>query len=421
VNLSSLNSTYAWRTALCVFAGVLVVFGGIAIANSVLPGKSGKDYALWHRTGQLVLDGEPIYPPQNNKSFPFMYPPTAAVLLAPVSALGRTGLVVVLVLVNAAAWTASVLLSVRLATGTWKRQHLLLYAAPSVIISVFAWSNFHLGQPTLLLLAVMLAGFVALQTKRHWSAGALFAFAAAVKAFPVVVLAYLVYRRFWIAVASLVVVLAALLFVLPAPFRGVAQASTDMKRWTEGMLLKYDEKGVAQRPARSYSWKNQSIFGLAHRLLRNVDANADTKHKAPFYGNFANLDFRTVTAVILGAGLLLGLLYLAAMPPQAQRTAETDGIEFALFILLLLMFTPLSFGYLFASLLFPFTVALKLLLDRTTTRLLAFCLAAVVLVALSIPLQIPAQVYGNYFFAALLLFIGLGLELWNRRRPPASA
>jgi hypothetical protein len=118
---------------------------------------------------------------------------------------------------------------------------------------------------------------------------------------------------------------------------------------------------------------------------------------------------------------LLGLLYLAVMPRQAQRTPDTDALEFALFILLLLMFTPLSFGYLFASLLYPFTVALKLFLDRPSNRLLASCAAAVVLIALSVPLQRPAQVYGNYFFAALLLFIALGLELWDRKRAPASA
>jgi hypothetical protein len=419
VNLHSLNNTYAWRTVLCVYAGVLVVFGGIAIANSVLPGKSAKDYALWHKTGKLVLEDKPIYPAQD-KTFPFMYPPTAAALLAPISALGRTGLVIVLVVVNVAAWTASILLSVRLATGTWKRQHLLLYAVPSVIISVFAWSNFHLGQPTLLLLAAMLAGFAALQTERHWRAGGFFAFAAAIKAFPVAVVAYLVFRRYWTAIAALVLGLAVLLLVVPAPFRGFTQATADLKRWTEGMLLKYDDDGVAQRPARSHSWKNQSIFGLAHRLLRNVNADAEKKGKPPIYANFADLSFAAVTAIIFAAGLLLGLLYLAVMPPQAHRTRETDGIEFALFILLLLMFTPLSFGYLFASLLFPLTVALKLLLDRRNTRLLACCIAAVVLVALSIPLQIPAQLYGNYFFAALLLFTGLALELWDRKRRLAS-
>jgi hypothetical protein len=109
------------------------------------------------------------------------------------------------------------------------------------------------------------------------------------------------------------------------------------------------------------------------------------------------------------------------MLPQAHRTAETDALEFALFILLLLMFTPLSFGYLFASLLFPFTVALKLLLERRKTRLLVLTGGAAVLIALSVPIQKIAQAYGNYFFAAMLLAIALGLELWERKRERVSA
>ena len=415
----ALKRDRGWRIALSVFGLVLIVYGGIAIANALLPGKSIKDYELWYDTGQRVLHGEQIYP-NPKKRFPFMYPPSAALLLAPITLLGKTGVVIVLVLVNAVAWAASILLSVRLAAGTWQRQHLLIYVVPSVVISVYAWSNFHLGQPSLVLLALMLGAFVALQRKREMVAGGLLAVAAGIKAFPFVALVYLLYRRYWIAAASLVVALGFLLIILPLPFRGWQQARTDLQRWTQGMLLKYDEKGIAQRPGRSNSWKNQSIFGVANRLLRHVDADEQFAAHTPVYANVANLSFSTVNRLIVGAALLLGLIYVAVMPAQARRNNETDAIEFALLILLMLLFTPLVFGYLFACLLFPITVAVSRLLRERSRFLLATAGLALFLLALTIPLQRTAQTYGNTFFATLLLFAGLARELWIMKRTPAG-
>ena len=391
------KSDVAFRAMLWFFTFVLLVYAAVPIANALL-GKSIKDNELWYDTGQQILHGQQIYPERFHQ-FPFMYPPTAALLLAPVSLLGKTGLVVALVALNAAAWIASILLSVRLATGSWKRQHLLLYAVPSTLISVYAWSNFHLGQPSLLLLALMLGAFIALQKHRGLLAGALLALAAAIKAFPFIAIVYLIYRRYWIAVFSMLLTLGFFLIVLPAPFRGLAQARTDLQRWTEGMLLKYDDEGVAQRPGRSNSWKNQSLFGLANRLLRHIDADDQYNPHTPLYVNVSDLTFTTVNCVIVGAGLLFGLIYLGVMPRAPQRTTQTDALEFALFLLLVLLFTPLVFGYLFAVLLFPFTVLVSRLLTQPNRRLLYCGIAAVLLLAWTVPMQRTAQAYGNSFFA----------------------
>ena len=406
-----LNTDRAFRAVLWLFAAVLLVFAAIPVANALLD-ESIKDYELWHDTGRRVLNGDAIYPERNQK-FPFMYPPPCALFLAPVSLLGKTGVVVALVLVNAAAWLASILLAVRLATGEWKRQHLLVYAIPSLVIVVYAWSNFHLGQPSLVLLALMLGSFVALQARRGVIAGGLIALAAAIKAFPFIIIVYLLYRRSWVAVASLLLTLGFLLLVLPAPFRGFEQARDDLQRWTEGMLLKYDDTGIAQRPGRSNSWKNQSIFGVANRLLRHVDYDEQFAAHTPLYANVADLSFSTVNRIIVGSGLLLGLVYVAVMPRRSRRTGETDALEFALLVLLILLFTPLAFGYLFACLLFPMTVIVRRLLQEPRSALLVPTLVAVALLTLTIPLQRTAQAYGNTFFATLILFGALAYELWS--------
>ncbi|MEP6936904.1 MAG: glycosyltransferase family 87 protein, partial [Chthoniobacterales bacterium] len=259
----------AFRVVLWLFGLVLLVFAVVPVLQSVR-GHSLKDYELWQQTGHLVLQGRGIYPDRFHK-FDFMYPPSCALLLAPVSLLGQTGLVIVLVVVNAAAWVASIFFSVRLSTGTSRRAAVFVYAVPNAIVLIYVWGNFLLGQPTLLLLALMLGAFLALQRRGNVLAGSLIACAAAIKAFPVIAILYLLYRRYWIAAASLIISLAFLLVVLPIFARGSAQASTDLQRWVEGMLLKYDEKGLGQRAGKSNVWKNQSIFGVANRMLRHVD------------------------------------------------------------------------------------------------------------------------------------------------------
>jgi hypothetical protein len=419
--LDRLNTDSAFRLLLWLFAAVLLVFAAIPVANAVFGLTTIKDYELWYDTGQQVLRGEQIYPGPFNK-FPFMYPPACALFLAPLSLLGRSGLVVVLVLVNAAAWGACFLFAVRLATGEWTRQHLLLYAIPSAIVSVYAWSNFHLGQPSLVLLALLLGAFVALQSRRQITAGALIALAAAIKAFPVMAIAYLVYRRYWTAAASLVVTLAFLLIALPTPFRGFDQARSDLQRWSGGMLFKYDDTGMAQRPGRSNSWKNQSIFGVANRLLRHNDADYQFGPHTPVYTNVADLSFQAVNRIIVAVALSFGVAYVAVMPRRAARTRQSDAIEFSLLLLLMLLFTPLAFDYLFAFLLFPFTVVVQRLLTVGNKRLLICSSIAVLLLAASIPLQRAAQGFGNAFFATVLLFVSLALELaaMERRAPYTS-
>jgi hypothetical protein len=415
-----INRPATWRITLWIFGAILLVLIAVPVRHSIR-GDSTKDYWVWYQTGQCMLQGAEIYPDQWHK-FPFMYPPPCALFLAPIAALGQTTLVIILALVNAVAWICSIVFSVRLASGESRRAHLLVYVVPSLIMAAHVWGNFLLGQPSLVLLALMLGAFIALQRKFQWLAGALVAIAAAIKAFPVIAIVYLIYRRYWIAVASLVLTLTFLLVVLPIPFRGYELAKQDLQRWSTGMLFKYDESGVGQRLGRSTSWKNQSIWGVANRLLRHVEYDHKFEPHEPVYANFADLDFATINRIILACALALGLAYVAMMPRSARRTPETDAIEFALLRLLILDFTPLSFGYLFAWLLYPFTVVVQRLVNGSGSRVIlaAFAGAAVILLALSIPLRVAAQTYGNALFATLLLFVGLAVELWRLKRVAVS-
>ena len=262
----------AWWVALI---GTMLVFSAFPIANLLL-GLSTKDYGLWYQVGLAVRQGLDVYPrPETGRLFPFMYPPSAAAMLAWVSMLGHTGLLLALVLVNSASWLACIALSSWLAVDPGTHRHPLVVIIPSLAVIVLIHNIYLLGQPNLLLLALLLGAFACLRRGRHVAAGALVATAAAIKAFPILALGYLVYRRMWTASATTVAVLAAWLLIAPLPFRTPAQALDDVIVWSQGMIFTYNSYGIAQRPIRSYSYKNQSIMALAHRLLRDVPADGE--------------------------------------------------------------------------------------------------------------------------------------------------
>ncbi|MDR3618285.1 MAG: glycosyltransferase family 87 protein [Paludisphaera borealis] len=445
---------------------LMVVFSAPPLVN-VVRGWPNKDYGLWYQVGAALRQGYDIYPdPTSGRLFPFMYPPSAAALLGYVSFVGESGTIALLTLAHSIAWLGAILLSVRLATGgKASGRNPLLYVVPSLCIVALIHNSYMLGQPNMALLTLLLAAFYCLQKGRDGWAGALVATSAAIKAFPILALGYFIYRRKWRASAATVAALAAWLLIVPLPFRTPSQAVRDVKVWTGGMLFTYNSQGIAQRPFRSYSYKNQSIMALAHRFLRDVPADGEAvlsrrtnnfrKERAQmglhadgsidlttiltaparpanldklFEGaaddlkkawrvNVASLDFRTVTLVTLSAMLGLSLFVVVAMPPARRRTARTDALEFALITLLIVMFSPLSFNYAFVWLIYPITVALNEVLEhpapagRRRTLQRAWLATILLIPALAIPMPLYAQAWGNLFVPALLLVLSLGWTL----------
>jgi hypothetical protein len=414
-----LNSPLGFRVLLSVFLAVAIVFSAVPLLHH-FRGRSIMDYKLWYDTGKHVLAGDEIFFLHNGK-YDFMYPTPCAIFLAGASLLGQAGLILFLVAINSASWFISAQLAAKLAADQSgiRVKNAWLYLVPSLLVIIYIWSSYHLGQSSLVLLALMLGAFVALRSQREIFAGALVAIAAAIKAFPVMVIVYFIYRRHWKTVASLAVTLLFLLLVVPAPFRGFEQTWHDLEKWSVGML-KYSPSGIAQRPKRSQNWKNQSLVSVANRLLRHVDADAASAPHTPKYVNFTDLQFAAVNAVIACVALGLGLLFIAVMPQRQMRTTESDAIEFALLLLMVLMLTPLAFGYLFSWLMLPFAVVTQRVLTGKSSTILWWSVSALAVLALAIPFRRAAQMYGNTFFAALLLFVGLSVELLRCKRAERS-
>ncbi len=402
------------KAAAVFFAMTIAVLAFLAINNHFRG--STKDYAKWFLVGQTVLKGGDIYAPRGDGTFQFMYPPTAAVLFAIPSYFGELPLIIILLLLYSVALVASSLLSVFLATGTAVRAEPILYLLPGVCSLPYVTENFLLGQPNLLLLAFMLGAFACLRSGKQWSAGALIALASAIKAFPVLAIGYLIYRRHWKATLSTLVFLILLLVVLPSPLRGFEGNLEDLSTWTRGMF-RYDNQSISQREQRGFSWANHSLLAVAHRLLRPV--NAHRKQDQKLFVNIADVHFKYVTIVVVLVGTALCVFYIFCMPSYRERTNASDALEYAMLLLLILMFTPLAFTYFFVWLLYPLVVALCLVLKAPPGSLQRIAgwtwfFASVLFLSFTFPLPAfrAAQAAGSTVMACLLLVVGIG---WNLR------
>jgi len=165
------------------------------------------------------------------------------------------------VLLNTVAWATCILAPIYLVSGRIRGVPHVLYWVPSLVCCVFIWDTYLEGQLAFCLSACLLGMLVCLQQKKQKTAALLLALAAGFKAFPILALPYLIYRRHWKAVGYTALFLFLMVIVLPAFFRGPKGATDDLKTWTTGMLSPNtpERMGNTARAVRSYTWQNGSL------------------------------------------------------------------------------------------------------------------------------------------------------------------
>jgi len=379
-----------------------------------------KDYPLWYWAGQQVLRGGDLYPSDPNAHFAFIYPPLPAVLLAIPSYFGKIALYTCLSLLNAVAWWTTAQLSNAM-TGSGRTPGPWLFALPAFATITFVFDMFDLGQPNLVLLAIMLYGFWLLQHQRPWMAGSMFAMAAALKVFPVAVFPYLVWRRQWAATASMAVWLGIFLILLPAPIRGFQHNVSELKTWYQGMVGSSSEQGFGQRGEQNWSWVNQSIIAMTHRLLRPVNYNQDDPAKPAAYMNLLDLDFKSANWAVLAISLMIGLGYIAVMPARSRTTPLSNAEELGILFCLMTVASPLARQYYFIWLFFPMTILMHRAAYDPRAVVRAGTWATLGVAGLLMCLSFPVfpndlQAYGNNLAATAMISGGL---VWHILHPPS--
>jgi hypothetical protein len=404
-----------------LFLVCCIVLTADVLGPEILGHGKTKDYPLWFWAGQQVLNGGNLYPSDPGSYFEFIYPPLPAVLLAIPAYFGKLFLYTCLALLNAVAWWTTAQLSSAM-TGSGREPGPWLYALPGFATVTFVFDMFDLGQPNLVLLAMMLYGFWLLQHQRPWLGGSMFALATAIKVFPVAVFPYLVWRRQWASAASMAIFTAVFLFVVPAPVRGFQHNVSELKTWFQGMVGTSSEQGFGQRGEQNWSWVNQSIIAVTHRLTRPVNYNQDDPAKPPAFMNLVDVSFRTANWIVLAVSLLIGLGFIAVMPPRARMTPRSNAEELGILFCLMTVASPLARQYYFLWLFFPITVlSHRAAYDpRIAVRVGTWVglAAAGLLMCLSLPLFPKVlQAYGNNLAATAVI---AGELVWHILHPPSD-
>lgn len=421
---------------LAAFLIVATVFGSVALRNNARKIKHGergsKDYPLWFETGQRVLHGQSPYFKDWKNEYPFMYPPAAAALLAPVTVAGKLPLVALQVTINTLGWAVAILVPVYLLTGRVRPSAIardpvaLLFWVPSLICVFYIWGTYLEGQPAFLLSSILLVMFLCLRRRIAWGAGFALALAAGLKGFPILALPYLLWRREWKAVAWTAGFLVVLLLALPAMFRGPHGAWDDLNAWRINMAGQQTPDIIGQRAQRSYTWQNGSVTSVVHRWLRPVVADNDEEYRSPLTVNVADVPFATIQHIVLAITAAFGLGYVLVMPwRDRDRTPFTDTVEAAMLLILIVLFSPLSFTYNQSWLMLGLAAVLWFAMARARTpaqRAVALVWLAIAVVPLVFTVRVPAfrdlRARGNTCFADVALLIELAWILVVERTRP---
>ncbi len=355
----------AW--AVCLQVAVLgMLFLAVPLYNAATRPdcQRNKDYTFWWELGQDVRADRPIYAPLPNGELKYLYPPPLVVLLyAPLTHLGPVGLVLGLGALTTAAWVASLWASLVLLTGQWRGHPRWIYAVPSLAITPYMWDIQLLGQINMVLLSLVLLSVVALRRKYKVGAAALFAAPVAMKAFPLPAIVYFLARREWKVAGLSLAFIVAYLFVAPGLVRGFERNARELGTWADKMIGNQSGEGIAARPGIGFTRRNHSLISVSHRLLRDVDAGDDWRHR--FTVNVANVSPLTAQRIGMVACLALGAVLLVATRLKFATSPLAEGIEVSMVCILVLLCSPLSHTYFFCWLLPAWTAVAVMWQDRT--------------------------------------------------------
>jgi len=399
--------------------GLFVLVGIVLWAEPVIREFFGhlnsQDYPLWFTVGQRVLRDGPIYDTEGG-AFDFLYTPFAALLLAVPSYFGKPVLVVMLASTTLASWWLSIYLSNRLSADGQKVAPWAI-ALPVGATLPFVFDQFHMGQPNLLLLALMLTGFICLDTRHPWLGGIAFATAASIKVFPALVLPYLLWRRNWRTTASMLIFCALFLVALPGAIRGFQRNQAELNQWVHGMLMSGNGTAFAQR-ADHWSYKNQSLYAVAHRLSSPIDAERNTGDMGPpVYVNLLSLDQSAADGIFLATAIGIGLGFIALLPARDRRTPRSNAAEWSIVLLLIVVASPVAYSYYFVWLLPAFTVLARGAAGEPDRKLVRATLAMMGISLLLLVIGINAvsppfpQAVGNFFWATFVAGSALAVHM----------
>lgn len=263
------------------------------------------------------------------------------------------------------------------------------------------WPALHvhvaLGQISLVVVACIIGGWQLLRQQREWPAGMLLGLACLIKAFPGLLLLYLVLRQRWRAAAAMMATI-----VVGGLLTTLIVGLDDVVRYVVH-VAPHDVVAYGRYPF------NHSLYGAINWLF--VDGPwiepliALTPHSA---------------ILLLWGGRLVVVALLAWHIWRLPHTTASDDVAFALTCLAMLLLSPITWMHIFPLLLLPFALLLRPLIGQPRMRewtllaltFLIFYLPHIIISTTFLTWFAPGRVPWSATLTLLLPVYGLGLLWW---------
>lgn len=387
----------------------------------------GNDFGAYYAAGQAVLSGEDIYAVASPKGREYLYPPTLAVLVAPLALFPERAATPLWTLLSIAAIGGSLALCAR-AVGARGRE--AWWVALLSLLCVFRPIDSELGNGqanhlVVLCLALMVWLFAGGKKLR---AGLALAGGICLKVTPALVCGYLLFKREWRALAGAALGSIILLGVVPSLALGPRGALEANLAWVDEMAQPYAGVPVdVQAISREHPGHapGHSLRSMVYRLLTWTDAASHWDE--PIFLNVASLAPEVAENVY--RALALATLVIASVAWSWRRVGSRDRflLEISLCLATMLLIAPVSRKAHFVSAMIPFAVCVALYRRDRDRKLLRWLVPSALLLNLSSSGflgktdSVWALALGVYFTAGLLLWAGLVVLNLRRADVPTDA
>lgn len=387
------------RRAAYLVGAIVFIALYVKSVRGTLDRNDGYDYyvaarALWqHEDPRVAMEREVGY---------ITYPPSNAIVFAPLALLGHTGYALVWNGINAVLVVAIPALALGTITGRVRGHPAWWYLLPALVGFRVLETNATLSQCNLVVGGCCMGAIYLLRRDRPWSAGLVVAVGAAMKVTPGLFGVYFLWRRRWAAAAAALLGAVVFFLVLPALVYGPRAVPEHYRTWR-----KYAANLVNPQD-KLYNYEHgESVRSALLRLL--TKSNARKPGKGPFYVNVLDLDRDAVArAAPVISALVFVALFLVSRNPTTPRDAPGPYLEMGLVLVATLLISPYVRKAHYAIAYPAISLAVAALLAGVVPGAAARRLrSSLVAFALMVNLTAPAIVTktGSEFFNGICIFL----------------
>ncbi|HVM59374.1 MAG TPA: glycosyltransferase family 87 protein [Verrucomicrobiae bacterium] len=352
------------------------------------------DFTVDTAAGRAVLDGADIYQAHNIRGWYYIYPPLFAIGMVPFALVPTFWASLAWYILSVVLVARTVRMCVTLVSGAldFNGDLLWLYALPPLLVLFPLMSALARGQTSPVLLWLVTAGLFYGWKGHDWRGGICFAGGIVLKVFPVVLLAYFVWRKRWRFVLVTLTATAIGAFIIPAAVFGWQRNVDYLREWVDviGKPALEAESERADNPLygqllSSQLPRNQSLSAVLTRLTGNAQAR------------WAGIGFGVIMAGII---LVVG----GKIHPGSEIHILSAAVVWMVLI------PPVSWAHYFMLLLLPLTALVTAAIEsaREPVRNVARgALAFFALLALGLSGSRAAQAYGPLCWGTLALWAAL--------------